>query len=48
MGNHTDVIHCGSCDRDAALIIEGVYLCSTHGLIVVLGQLERATDQVFA
>ena len=37
------VIRCSSCDRDASLVIRGMYMCSTHGLIVVLEQLEAPT-----
>lgn len=40
MGNHIGVIRCSSCDRNASLVIHGMYMCSTHGLIVVLEQLE--------
>jgi hypothetical protein len=40
MSNHIRVIRCSSCDRDASLVIQGMYMCSTHGLIVVLEQLE--------
>ena len=40
MSNHIGVIRCSSCDRDASLVIRGMYMCSTHGLIVVLQQLE--------
>ena len=40
MSNYTSVIRCGSCERNASLVIQGMYMCSTHGLIVVLEQLE--------
>jgi len=43
MRNNTGVILCGSCDRRADLIIDGFYLCSSHGLIIVLAQLEQRT-----
>lgn len=43
MSNHIGVIRCSSCDRDASLVIRGMYMCSTHGLIVVLEQLESSS-----
>ncbi len=43
MRNHTNVILCGRCERRADLIIDGFYLCSSHGLIIVLAQLEERT-----
>ena len=44
MSNHIDVIRCSSCDCDASLVIQGMYMCSSHGLIVVLEQLETPTS----
>ncbi len=44
MSNHMRVIRCSSCDRDASLVIRGMYMCSKHGLIVVLEQLEAPTS----
>lgn len=48
MANNIGVILCGSCDRPADLIIDGLCVCSSHGLIVVLQQLERAGIPVSA
>jgi hypothetical protein len=44
MTDHTHVILCGSCDRRADLILDGIYLCSTHGLIIVMAQLEERVE----
>jgi hypothetical protein len=33
---------CSRCDRLSAVILDGLYLCSQHGLIVVLARLEAS------
>jgi hypothetical protein len=38
-------IVCRKCDRQAALILDGLFYCSSHGLIVVLERLESVDPQ---